>query len=143
MAEIRAINGHGTARSVAGLFAALVSGQVLSQELFELMRTTAVHGIDKVIAEEVQWGLGVRLDDGFGMGGTGGNLGWYSTAGGYAIGFLTGLVADHDRVTLVEKLYAAASGSRPCWSPLTSTSSGTNSPRVSKSCALHRALQRR
>jgi CubicO group peptidase (beta-lactamase class C family) len=103
LAEIPAVNGHGTARGVAGLFAALVSGQVLSSDMFGQLCAVAASGVDRVLGEEVQWGLGVRLDeDGFGMGGTGGNLGWYSTAGGYAIGFVTGLVADHDRVTLIE-----------------------------------------
>ena len=41
-------------------------------------------------------------DDGFGMGGTGGSLGWWSNEGRYAIGFVTGYVADHDRVTRLD-----------------------------------------
>ena len=36
------------------------------------------------------------------MGGIGGSFGWWSEAGGYAIGFVTGHVADHDRGGRVE-----------------------------------------
>ena len=56
---------------------------------------------DEVMGAETAWGLGVATDaDGFGMGGTGGNLGWASTAGGYAYAFVTGSVGTHERSDL-------------------------------------------
>ncbi len=102
-AEVPAVNGHGTARAVAGLFVALAEGRLLSEPLAREMAQPAVTGLDHVIGEQVTWGLGVGLDDdGFGMGGTGGSLGWHSTEGDYRLGFVTGLVAEHDRVTRVD-----------------------------------------
>ena len=53
------------------------------------------------------WGLGVGVDpDGYGMGGTGGSVGWVSTVGGYAFasaheqGALTNAQAEADNVPL-------------------------------------------
>jgi hypothetical protein len=51
--------------------------------------------------------------DGFGMGGTGGNLGWASRAGGYAYGFVTGAVGTHDRSDIVENTLRACIGLAP------------------------------
>lgn len=95
-AEIPAVNGHGTARAVAGLYAALAEGRVLSPALLDEMVTVHAKGEDRVVGAAVEWGLGVGVepDDGWGMGGVGGSLGWWSHAGRYAVGFLTGHVAD-------------------------------------------------
>ncbi len=90
-AEVPAVNGHGTARSVAGLYVALREGRLLSAGLTEEMTSVAASGVDQVLGEPAEWGLGVALDvDGFGMGGVGGSFGWWSTEGDYAIGFVTG-----------------------------------------------------
>ena len=114
VAEVPAVNGHGTARAVAGLFVALTEGRLLSEPLAREMAQPAVTGLDYVIGEQVTWGLGVGLDDdGFGMGGTGGSLGWHSTEGGYSLGFLTGLVAGHDRVTRVDNAVRGCLGLPP------------------------------
>ena len=114
VAEVPAVNGHGTARSVAGLFVALTEGRLLSEPLAREMARPAVTGLDYVIGEQVTWGLGVGLDDdGFGMGGTGGSLGWHSTEGGYSLGFVTGLVAEHDRVTRVDNAVRGCLGLPP------------------------------
>jgi CubicO group peptidase (beta-lactamase class C family) len=97
-AEIPAVNGHGTARGVAGLFAGLASGRLLSPEMLREMTTVTAEGVDRVVGAPVTWGLGVGVDeDGWGMGGTGGSFGWWSRVGGYALGFVTGDVAGHDR----------------------------------------------
>ena len=102
-AEVPAVNGHGSARSVAGLYVALRGGRLLSAGLTEEMTSVAASGVDRVLGEPAEWGLGVALDvDGFGMGGVGGSFGWWSTEGDYAIGFLTGVIADHDRATRVD-----------------------------------------
>ena len=111
-----AVNGHGTARSVAGLYVALREGRLLSAGLTEEMTSVAASGVDRVLGEPAEWGLGVALDvDGFGMGGVGGSFGWWSTEGDYAIGFLTGVIADHDRATRVDNAVRACLGSpSPC-----------------------------
>jgi CubicO group peptidase (beta-lactamase class C family) len=102
-AEIPAVNGHGTARAVCGLYVALLDSALLSTALRDEMATAQCSGVDAVMGGDTAWGLGVAVDaDGFGMGGTGGNLGWASQAGGYAYGFVTGSVGTHDRSDLVE-----------------------------------------
>jgi CubicO group peptidase (beta-lactamase class C family) len=86
-AEIPAINGHGTARGVAGLYAALLGQQLLSPGLLAETTRAQATGIDLVVGgPERSWGLGFAVDDGFGMGGTGGSVGWASVVGGYAFG---------------------------------------------------------
>jgi CubicO group peptidase (beta-lactamase class C family) len=113
-AEVAAVNGHGTARSVAGLYVALHQGRLLSEETRTQMTSVAASGIDRVLGEHADWGLGVALDsDGYGMGGVGGSFGWWSTEGEYAIAFLTGLIADHDRATRVDNAVRACLGLAP------------------------------
>ncbi len=113
-AEIPAVNGHGTARAVAELFAALAGGRLLSPAMLREMTTVAAEGPDRVVGAPVRWGLGVAVDeDGWGMGGTGGSFGWWSEAGGYAVGFVTGHVAGHDRGGRVENALRACLGLAP------------------------------
>jgi hypothetical protein len=113
-AEIPAVNGHGTADAVCGLFVALLDSTLLSKSLREEMATTHCSGLDPVMSAETAWGLGVAVDaDGFGMGGTGGNLGWASRAGGYAYGFVTGTVGTHDRSDIVENTLRTCLGLLP------------------------------
>ncbi len=70
-AEVPAINGHGTARGVAGFYAALLDKQLLSAGLLAEATTAQATGVDLVIGgEERSWGLGFYVDDdGYGMGG--------------------------------------------------------------------------
>jgi len=102
--EVPAVNGHGTARAVAGLYAALLEGQVLSPSLRDEAARPQACGVDRVMGgEERCWGLGFAVeDDGYGMGGTGGSVGWACTSGGYAYGFVTGSMGGHDRADGVE-----------------------------------------
>jgi CubicO group peptidase (beta-lactamase class C family) len=103
-AEVPAVNGHGSARAVAGLYAALLDGRLLSPSLRDEATRAQACGVDQVMGgAERCWGLGFAVeDDGYGMGGTGGSVGWASTTGGYAFGFVTGSVGDHDRSDAVE-----------------------------------------
>ena len=113
-AEIPAVNGHGTARGVAGFFAGLAEGRLLSPAMLREMTTVTSDGLDRVVGGPVTWGLGVGVDDdGWGMGGTGGSFGWWSQAGGYALGFVTGHVAGHDRGGRVENAVRACLGLDP------------------------------
>ena len=102
-AEVPAVNGHGTARAVAGLYAALHQGRLLARETVDLMAAVAADGPDVVLGDDRRWGLGVAVeDDGWGMGGVGGSLGWWSEEGGYALGFVTGEIAGHERAGRLE-----------------------------------------
>ena len=97
-AEVPAVNGHGTARAVAGLYAALGEGDLLGEEMRSQLVTGRGEEPDLVMGDTREWGLGVVVDgDGFGMGGVGGSFGWWSRRGGYAFAFLTGHIGDHDR----------------------------------------------
>lgn len=114
MAEIPAINGHGTASSVAGLYAALESGGLLPGSLVAEMASVQAEGFDVVMGDERAWGLGVVADDeGYGMGGLGGSLGWWANDGAYAIGFVTGDLADYQRQTDLENAVRAGLGLAP------------------------------
>jgi CubicO group peptidase (beta-lactamase class C family) len=97
-AEIPAVNGHGTARAVAGFYAALLEGRLLGEDVRRQLLTGQGEEPDLVIGDVREWGLGVVIeDDGFGMGVVGGSFGWASRRGGYAVAFLTGHIAGHDR----------------------------------------------
>lgn len=111
-AEVPAINGHGTARAVAGLYAALLEGRLLSVGLRDETVTPQASGVDRVMGGEPRsWGLGVAVEDeGYGMGGVGGSLGWACPGGRYAYAFLTGTMGTHDRSDLVENAFRAAIG---------------------------------
>ncbi len=112
-AEIPAINGHGSARGIAGLYAALLRGELLSAELLREATSVQCSGIDRVFGEENAWGLGFGVDhEGFGMGGLGGSYGGACTRGGadYAIAFVTGTMGSHERGERVENALRACLG---------------------------------
>jgi CubicO group peptidase (beta-lactamase class C family) len=113
-AEIPSINGHGTARGAAGLYAALLQGQLLSPDLRAEATRIQSSGVDRVFGEENAWGLGFGIDeDGYGMGGTGGSFAAASTVGGYAMAFVTGSMGDHARATTVENAFRSCLGLAP------------------------------
>ncbi len=113
-AEVPAINGHGTARGIAGLYAALLRGELLPASLLAEATATQSSGVDRVFGFENAWGLGFAVDpDGYGMGGLGGSVGWASTAGGYAYGFVTGSMGSHDRADAVENALRSCLGLPP------------------------------
>ena len=102
-AEVPAVNGHGTARAVAEFYVALAHGSLLEPTLRKEMTARRVPEPELVMGGEREWGLGVAVDgDGYGMGGVGGSFGWWSEAGQYAVGFLTGHIGDHDRADRLE-----------------------------------------
>lgn len=112
-AEVPAINGHGTARGIAGLYAALLRGELLSAALLREAVSVQASGIDRVFGHDNAWGLGFGLDQaGFGMGGLGGSYGGASTSGGYAIAFVTGTMGTHERVETLENALRSCLGLR-------------------------------
>ncbi len=112
-AEVPAVNGHGTARAVAGFYVALAQGGLLSPALAtELTRTRGRPGTGHGRGRE--WGFGVTLDaDGYGMGGLGGSFGRWSEVGQYAAAFLTGYIGNHDRADRLENLVRETLGLPP------------------------------
>jgi len=109
-AQVPAVNGHGTARGAAGLYAALSAGNLLSPALLAEATTAHCSGVDAVFGEEVSWGLGFAVDagGGFGMGGVGGS--YAGMADGYAFSFVTAAMGSHDRATMVEDAFRACLG---------------------------------
>jgi CubicO group peptidase (beta-lactamase class C family) len=115
-AEIPAINGHGTARGVAGLYVALLRGELLSPALFREATSAQCSGVDAVFNHRNAWGLGFALDDeGFGMGGIGGSYGGACSRSGYAIAFVTGTMGSHTRGERVENALRGCLGLLPLY----------------------------
>lgn len=113
-AEIPAVNGHGTARAVAGFYQALATGGLLSPGMLAEAVTPQCSGVDRVFGHQNAWGLGFGIDDsGWGMGGLGGNYGGFCASGGYAIGFVTGSVGGFDRADAVENVLRDCLGLPP------------------------------
>jgi CubicO group peptidase (beta-lactamase class C family) len=115
-AEIPAINGHATAAGVARLFAGLLDGaldgvRLLSPGLVAAMRAGELTGVDRVLGEEITWGLGVWVDhDGFGMGGLGGSLGMADPELGIAEAYVTRHLAGHERADAMDAALRGAPG---------------------------------
>ena len=109
-AEIPAVNGHGTARAVAGLYTALGEGRLLSPGLRADATTAQCTGLDLVFGQDNAWGLGFGVygDDEYGMGGLGGSFGGATPA--YTIAFVTAAMGDHDRADRVENAVRACLG---------------------------------
>ena len=88
---------------------------MLSQGLLAESTAAQASGIDLVMGgPERSWGLGFYVDDdGYGMGGTGGSVGWASVVGGYAIGFVTGSMSTDDRADQLENAVRSCLGLAP------------------------------
>jgi CubicO group peptidase (beta-lactamase class C family) len=108
---VPAINGHGTARGIAGLYAALLRGDLLSAALLREAVSVQCSGVDRVFGHENAWGLGFGVDgEGFGMGGLGGSYGGASTSGHYAVAFMTGTMGTHERGDTLENTLRSCIG---------------------------------
>ena len=112
-AEIPAVNGHGTARGVAGFYVALLEGRLLAPALLKEATSAQASGVDRVFGEQATFGLGFGMDgDGFGMGGIGGSYAGVSRDG-YAIAFLTGSMGTHDRIDRLDNTLRSCLGLPP------------------------------
>jgi CubicO group peptidase (beta-lactamase class C family) len=113
-AEIPAINGHGTARAVAGFYHALAAGQLLAPGLLAEAIIPQRTGPDRVFGEETSWGLGFGIDGAdYGMAGVGGSYGGTNTAGGYSIAYLTGCAGTFEPLATVENEFRRCLGLPP------------------------------
>jgi len=111
---VPAVNGHGTARGAAGLYAALLQGKLVSAALLGEATAAQCSGMDAVIGQDTAWGLGFGVGtDGFGMGGSGGSYAGASTLGGYAFAFVTARMGSHARATAVENAFRGCIGVPP------------------------------
>jgi hypothetical protein len=100
--EIPAVNGHGTARGIARLYAATAGHDgmpaLLSGDLLAEATRPAMVGPDLVLDRDVAWCLGVQSEESYvGMGGLGGSDALCDRRRGYAYGFVTRRLLDHER----------------------------------------------
>jgi CubicO group peptidase (beta-lactamase class C family) len=99
--EVPAVNGHGTARALARLYAVLagsVDAPLLSEGLHAELLTPVATAYDALLDREVTWGLGLQFEDAYvGMGGLGGSDGMAEVARGYSFGYVTRRLGDHAR----------------------------------------------
>jgi CubicO group peptidase (beta-lactamase class C family) len=95
-AELPALNGHGSARGIARLYAAALSGELFSPGTLAAMTAVAADRVDLVIGFNPRWGMGVAnnangmfgpLPDVFGHSGWGGSFGCAHEQSGLAIGY--------------------------------------------------------
>jgi CubicO group peptidase (beta-lactamase class C family) len=110
--EIPAINGHGTARGVARLWSATAGHDgvppLLSEDLLAEATRPAMVGPDLVLGDDRAWCLGVQIDESYvGMGGLGGSDGLLDRGRGYAYGYVTRRLLDHDRAIALTDAFEA------------------------------------
>ena len=96
--ELPAMNGHGTAAGLAGLYAAHLAGELLPPSLFAEAREPHSDGADEVLLQHSTFGLGfmcsrstLRLgisDASFGHAGAGGSVAFADADAGVAFAFL-------------------------------------------------------
>lgn len=114
-AEFPSSNGAGTARGLAGFYAALLDGRILRPETLALATAEQVSGVDKVLQVPVRIGLGFGLPTpdlfwhspaAFGFSGYGGSLGFADPARrltfGYVMNHVRDPVSDRRAARLVE-----------------------------------------
>ncbi|MEV8512300.1 hypothetical protein [Dactylosporangium sp. NPDC051484] len=92
------MNGHATARGLAGLYQALPD--LLPAGLLAEALAPQAEGVDRLLEENATWTLGWRRDAGWvGMGGIGGSSagGHLDKPGGYRMAYVTRHLADHGR----------------------------------------------
>jgi CubicO group peptidase (beta-lactamase class C family) len=119
-AEVPSTNGHGTARGVARLYAALLEpGRLLSTDLLAEATSAQSSGYCPILHEDVTFGLGFKPTvprrpfgpnpGSFGHFGTGGAVGFADPAGGVAFGYVMNHVIPRWQSTrnrsLIDALY--------------------------------------
>jgi len=114
-AEVPAVNAHATARSLARFYAGLLRGgeldgvRVLRAETVAEMTTVQTSGPDRLLGEDVSWGLGVTFEDGgWGMGGVGGSIAWAEPGRDLAWAYATTRMGGHDRALAFEASVVSA-----------------------------------
>jgi CubicO group peptidase (beta-lactamase class C family) len=103
-AAVPAINGYGTAAAVARFYQVFLAGgvldgrRVLSCELCQEATSVQSSGHDAYLQSSVDWGLGFQIENGsYGHGGLGGSGGYADPKLELAFGYVTNLMAGHER----------------------------------------------
>jgi CubicO group peptidase (beta-lactamase class C family) len=103
-AEIPAVNGFGTAAAVARFYQGFLAGgeldgaRLFSAETCREATSVQASGPDVLLGRDVDWGLGFQIENGtFGHGGLGGSGGYADPSLALAFGYVTNLMAGHDR----------------------------------------------
>ncbi|SEC39959.1 CubicO group peptidase, beta-lactamase class C family [Amycolatopsis tolypomycina] len=124
-AVMPALNGHGTARAIATIYAAIADGTLLSPTALARARESQGKEIDAVLGLPNEWGLGFYLGSdargfgpnptAFGHDGLGGSTGAADPENGIAFGYtlnqLGPLIRDDPRkMALVQALYTCLEG---------------------------------
>lgn len=127
-AVMPALNGHGTARAIATIYAALVDGSLLSPAALARARESQGKEVDAVLGLPNEWGLGFYLGSdargfgpnptAFGHDGLGGSTGGADPENGIAFGYtlnqLGPLIRDDPRkMALVNAVYESLSAQQP------------------------------
>ena len=117
-AAVPAVNGFGTAAAVARFYQAFLAGgmldgrRVLSAELCREATSVQSAGHDAYLERPVEWGLGFQIEDGsYGHGGLGGSGGYAEPKLALAFGYVTNLMAGHDRSDAVAEAAEACARS--------------------------------
>jgi CubicO group peptidase (beta-lactamase class C family) len=94
-ASVPAVNLHTTATAIARFYTVPTVSQ-LAVPQFE--------GVDRFLDRPVVWGLGVQIepDGSWGMGGLGGNAGWFDPASSLSVGYVTRRLGDFAAVDRIE-----------------------------------------
>lgn len=123
-AELPSVNGHATARAIAGLYGSIAAGRLLSRESVDRARTERSYGDDAVLGVTTRFGLGYMLsqpDDPFGPNagsfghpGAGGSVGFADPSLGLGFGYVTNrmgtrILLDPRAKLLIEAVYASLS----------------------------------
>lgn len=120
-AEIPSANGHATARAVARIFSALLSGELLARQSLAEATAEASAGTDFVLGRPSRFGLGFQLTQperplgpnprAFGHFGAGGSLGFADPDAGVAFGYAINLSGPRwqnpRNRALIDAVYAA------------------------------------
>ena len=104
-ALVPAVNGHGSSRACARLYAGLLAGgelegvRLLGEATVAEMTRPHAEGRDRLLDWDILWGLGVQIEPTgeWGMGGIGGCDAFADPGRGYAYAYLTRRLADHER----------------------------------------------
>lgn len=124
VAELPALNGHGSAQGIARLYSAALSGELCSADTLAEMTGIAADRADLVLGFNPQWGMGVAsnasgmfgpLPDVFGHSGWGGSFGCAHRESGIAIGYALNhmgpeLVGDPRATMLCEAVFGCLDG---------------------------------
>ncbi|NJP97639.1 beta-lactamase family protein [Nonomuraea sp. FMUSA5-5] len=115
-AELPATNGICTARALAGFYAALIDGRLLTPGTLAAATAEQAAGTDRVLLVPVRIGTGFGLPTpdahwysptAFGFGGLGGSLGFADPGNGVAFGYVMNRIRHEVPDTRSARLYAA------------------------------------